>query len=493
MKYKLKVYSISEFGQRKDSQGNPHQEDSMFPEYGKQSDDDRLFILCDGMGGHDAGEVASATVCEAMSDSILNDGHDKEGVFTSEDFSDALNAAFDALDKKDSGAEKKMGTTMTFLKLHDKGAFIAHMGDSRVYQIRSGKTGEETQIVFQTEDHSLVNDLIKIGELTKEEARLSKQKNVITRAMQPNMGRRPKADVYETSDIKSGDYFYLCSDGMLEQAEMENGESLKNIFSGMGGTDENKVQILKSVTENNRDNHTAFIIHIIDVMDPIEKILPTVSDKEEKVDKFAAIVEEDQTSSDSAIVDNSSVGSQESNTSPKTVDSSVSTESGSDLPTIDKENKVSAIQDMKKRKGGVVPRFHSPEVKKIWPMVIRFLVAAIVVAAVIVGITSVKSCSSEKDNKLEEVFENKPEKAKQDNQRRGKTTRQKKSENSSNTTESTAVQAANSSVTDNLTSGTENSEQSGSSQSSANLPPQLPNSEDVVSSDAQVIQDNIKK
>lgn len=235
MKYKLKVYSIWEFGQRKDSQGNPHQEDSMFPEYGKQSDDDRLFILCDGMGGHDAGEVASATVCEAMSDSILNDGHDKEGVFTSEDFSDALNAAFDALDKKDSGAEKKMGTTMTFLKLHDKGAFIAHMGDSRVYQIRSGKTGEETQIVFQTEDHSLVNDLIKIGELTKEEARFSKQKNVITRAMQPNMGRRPKADVYETSDIKSGDYFYLCSDGMLEQAEMENGESLKNIFSEMGG------------------------------------------------------------------------------------------------------------------------------------------------------------------------------------------------------------------------------------------------------------------
>lgn len=492
MKYKLKVYSIWEFGQRKDSQGNPHQEDSMFPEYGKQSDDDRLFILCDGMGGHDAGEVASATVCEAMSDSILNDGHDKEGVFTSEDFSDALNAAFDALDKKDSGAEKKMGTTMTFLKLHDKGAFIAHMGDSRVYQIRSGKTGEETQIVFQTEDHSLVNDLIKIGELTKEEARFSKQKNVITRAMQPNMGRRPKADVYETSDIKSGDYFYLCSDGMLEQAEMENGESLKNIFSEMGGTDENKVEILKSVTEKNRDNHTAFIIHIIDVVDPIEKGLPTASDKEEKVDKFAAIVEDDQTSSDSAVVDNSSVGSQESNTSPEPVDSSVSTESESDLSNIDKENNVSALQDIKKRKGGVVPRFHCPEVKRIWPMVIRFLVAAIVVAAIIVGITSVKSCSSDKDNQLEEIFENKPEKVKQDNQRRGKTTRRKKSENSPNKNESAAVQAANSSATDNLTSETDNSQQSVPSQSSANLPSQLPNSEDVVSSDAQVIQDNIK-
>lgn len=493
MKYQLKVYSIWEFGQRKDSQGNPHQEDSLFPEFGKQSDNDRLFILCDGMGGHDAGEVASATVCEAMSQSIINDGHDKDGIFTIDDFNTAIDKAFIALDERDSGAEKKMGTTMTFLKLHNEGAFIAHMGDSRVYHIRPGKDGEETQILFETSDHSLVNDLIKIGELTKEEARHSKQKNVITRAMQPNMGRKPKADIYQTIDIKPGDYFYMCSDGMLEQPEMEDGTSLKNVFSELGGNDENKVEILKSVTEKNRDNHTAFIIHIIDVMDPIEKILPTVSDKEEKVDKFAAIVEDDQTSSDSAVVDNSSVGSQESNTSPEPVDSSVSTESGSDLPTIDKENKVSAIQDMKKRKGGLIPRFHSPEVKKIWPMVIRFLVAAIVVAAVIVGITSVKSCSSEKDNKLEEVFENKPEKAKQDNQRRGKTTRQKKSENSSNTTEGTAVQAANSSVTDNLTSGTENSQQSGSSQPSTNLLPQLPNSEDVVSSDAQVIQDNIKK
>lgn len=493
MKYQLKVYSIWEFGQRKDSQGNPHQEDSLFPEFGKQSDNDRLFILCDGMGGHDAGEVASATVCEAMSQSIINDGYDKDGIFTIDDFNTAIDKAFLALDERDSGAEKKMGTTMTFLKLHNEGAFIAHMGDSRVYHIRPGKDGEKTQILFETSDHSLVNDLIKIGELTKEEARHSKQKNVITRAMQPNMGRKPKADIYQTIDIKPGDYFYMCSDGMLEQPEMEDGTSLKNVFSELGGNDENKVEILKSVTEKNRDNHTAFIIHIMDVMDPIEKIITTASDKEEKVDKFAAIVEDNQRSSDSSVVDNSSVDSQESETSAKPIDSSVSTKSESDLSNIDKENNVSALQDIKKRKGGVVPRFHRPEVKRIWPMVIRFLVAAIVVAAIIVGITSVKSCSSDKDNQLEEIFENKPKKVKQNNQRRGNTTRGKKSENSPNKNESAAVQAANTSATDNLTSGTDNSQQSVPSQSSANLPSQLANSDDVVSSDAQVIQDNIKK
>ena len=57
MKYKIKVYSIYEFGKRVDSEGNPHQEDNMFPLHGEACDDDRLFILCDGMGGHDAGEV----------------------------------------------------------------------------------------------------------------------------------------------------------------------------------------------------------------------------------------------------------------------------------------------------------------------------------------------------------------------------------------------------------------------------------------------------
>lgn len=237
----------------------------MFPEYCKQKDEDRLFILCDGMGGHDDGEVASAAVCEAMSRSVLNDGHDNEGIFTLDDFSNALEAAYAALDMKDNGSEKKMGTTMTFLKLHLKGATIAHIGDSRVYHIRPGKTGEETEILFQTDDHSLVNDLIKIGELTKEEARFSRQKNVITRAMQPNMGSRPKADIYETNDIRPGDYFYLCSDGMLEQPDMENGQSLKNIFSLQGGSDVDKLKILKSVTKNNKDNHTAFIIHVLEV------------------------------------------------------------------------------------------------------------------------------------------------------------------------------------------------------------------------------------
>ncbi len=256
MKYKLKVYDIWEQGPRE------KQEDSMFPAYGKASEDDRLFILCDGMGGHSAGEVASSTVCEAMGRSILSRCPEVEGGFTDDDFRAALADAYDALDRHDNGAAKKMGTTLTFLKLHDRGVTIAHMGDSRVYHIRPGQGVEDTEILFQTEDHSLVNDLVKVGELTREEAKSSKQKNVITRAMQPCMERRPKADIYHTHDIRPGDYFMLCSDGMLEQMEDDN---LKYIFSAKGSDAANKVEMLIKVTNQNHDNHSAIIVRIADV------------------------------------------------------------------------------------------------------------------------------------------------------------------------------------------------------------------------------------
>lgn len=264
MKYTLNAYSFYEIGPR------PKQEDSMFPDFGELKESDRLFIVCDGMGGHSAGEVASSTICKEMGESVLRQCPDAEGEFTDDNLRQALSDAIDALDLKDNGAEKKMGTTMTFLKLHDKGATIAHIGDSRVYHVRPGATPAETEILFQTVDHSLVNDLVKIGELTPEEAKHSKQKNIITRAIQPNMERRPRADIYHTHDIKPGDYFMLCSDGVLEQMEDDN---IKYIFSDKVGGPEAKVDMLIQVTSQNHDNHTAILVRINDVIDPIP-VLP---------------------------------------------------------------------------------------------------------------------------------------------------------------------------------------------------------------------------
>lgn len=256
MKYKIKVLSIYEKGHYRDTQ-----EDSIFPQDKQFTADDRLFMVCDGMGGHEAGEVASQAVCEAMS-RVIQELAPAEDVLTNDILSQALTEAYNLLDKRDPNPEssKKMGTTMTLLKLHREGATIAHIGDSRVYQFRMDEDGK-MQVVHKTVDHSLVNDLLKAGELTAEEAENFPQKNVITRAMQSHLERRPKADVTQITDVRSGDYFFLCSDGMLEHTSDQN---LCYMIGMPDADDEKKVNMLKDTTEDNKDNHSAYLIHILE-------------------------------------------------------------------------------------------------------------------------------------------------------------------------------------------------------------------------------------
>lgn len=252
MNFSLQPYNLQELGQRS------NQEDALFPEIGRCTPNDRLYILCDGMGGHEKGEVASNTVCEAMSDYILKRW--KPSMPLSDMLlKDALNYAFDALDAKDGGGEKKMGTTMTLVCFHAAGVTVAHIGDSRVYQLRPARNGMPAQIVFRTRDHSLVNDLIAVGEITEEEAKNHPQKNVITRAMQPGQQPRVNADIKHLTDVKAGDYFYMCSDGMLEQTSDDN---LLYIVTKPETQDREKMEMLREVTEENSDNHTAHLINV---------------------------------------------------------------------------------------------------------------------------------------------------------------------------------------------------------------------------------------
>jgi len=250
MNIKVLSYSINELGQR------INQEDTLYPSSSVTSSHGPLYILCDGMGGHAAGEVASSTVCSAMSQFILS--HPSEnGVFDEKDFSAALEWAYAALDEKDTDDEKKMGTTLTFAMFHQGGCFVAHIGDSRIYHIRPSVK----KVLFVTRDHSLVNDLIELGEMTPEEAKTSNRKNVITRAMQPHQDQEVLADCVNLTDLKDGDYLYMCSDGMLEQM---NDLELVNILS-LPKPDSEKIRILKGATKDNKDNHSAHLIKIVSV------------------------------------------------------------------------------------------------------------------------------------------------------------------------------------------------------------------------------------
>ena len=253
MTYKLHALPIWEKGNYR---GN--QEDAIFPPMGLVTDDARLFMVCDGMGGHEAGEVASGAVIEAMTQRILQDSA-PDGPFPDELLSQAFSDAYDLLDERDPHPEsiKRMGTTIALLKFHADGATVAHIGDSRIYQFR--KIDDKMRVIFKSIDHSLVNDLIKVGEMTEEEARTSPLKNRITRAMQSHLDSRPKADVKHLADIQPGDYFYLCSDGMLENADDDN---LCFIF-GHACSDEDKVKMLIGNSEDNHDNHSGMVVHIL--------------------------------------------------------------------------------------------------------------------------------------------------------------------------------------------------------------------------------------
>ena len=247
----LQPQAIHELGQR----GN--QEDSIYPVLGAATTDDCLFVLCDGMGGHSKGEVASGTVCEAIGH-YFRENVNPGDVMRDESFYKALEYAYRQLDIKDDNSSKKMGTTLTFLYFHRGGCTAAHIGDSRVYHLRPATD----TILYKSRDHSLVYELYQAGEISFDDMKTHPQKNVITRAMQPGEEARVKPDIVHITDIKPDDYFYICSDGMLE--EMEDDELLSILNNNE--SDEEKRQQLIEATKNNKDNHSAYLIHIAEVV-----------------------------------------------------------------------------------------------------------------------------------------------------------------------------------------------------------------------------------
>ena len=200
---------FSEIGQKS------NQEDTLFPDLYEVSENQRSFIVCDGMGGHENGEVASNCVAETIG-RITSSSPLCTTDEMCELFEKALEEAYnrlDALDKYDDG-ERKMGTTLAFLAICSNGLLSAHIGDSRIYQLRSGKG-----VVFQTRDHSLVNELLASGDLDEKDAKNYVHKNVITRAIQPHQEYRAKASYNIISDVRKGDVFFLCSDGIVENID----------------------------------------------------------------------------------------------------------------------------------------------------------------------------------------------------------------------------------------------------------------------------------
>lgn len=251
---KIRLYSpqaINELGKR------PNQEDSISPALGIATADDRLFVMCDGMGGHERGEVASGAISQGLTD-YFRENIDPEEVLTDEKLNAAIEYAYQQLDAKDNGEFRKAGTTMTLLYFHRGGCSAAHIGDSRIYHVRPSSRN----ILYKSRDHSLVFELYQMGEITYEEMKSHPRKNQISRAMVPGTDNRQEADIVHITDILPGDYFLICSDGVLES--MDDQEILDWLEAD--GSDQEKCRKLVEMTRDNDDNHSAYLVHVSEVV-----------------------------------------------------------------------------------------------------------------------------------------------------------------------------------------------------------------------------------
>ena len=274
-----------------------NQEDYLWPNPQKINERQRIFILCDGMGGQDSGEIASETAATSIG-VYLTSHRPKDGYVSEGLLNEALSYAYDELDKKDNPlSQRKMGTTMACVVFHRGGVLAAHIGDSRIYHIRPSLANVEnglSGIVYQSADHSLVNDLIRAGELTEEEARNFTQKNVITRAMQPNLERRYKAEIYNIDDIQDGDFFFICCDGVLEQL---SNEKLGSIMAEESLSDAEKIAAIKSICDGKtKDNYSCWLI-------PVNEVIPESSDQKAGEEVIVTVSSSDTISTNTDKID----------------------------------------------------------------------------------------------------------------------------------------------------------------------------------------------
>lgn len=241
--------SIHEIGMRN------NQEDALWPE--EVSTESRLFILCDGMGGHEHGEVASQIVSQTIPHVLRRSMSFEDDSLSDDDLLACIERAYQELDREAGNSLQQMGTTIALIYLGRNGITALHMGDSRIYHIRPN-----VGILYQSRDHSLASELYQAGEITYEEMLNYPKKNIVTRAMMPGKDNRMHPDIIHITGILPGDFFYMCSDGMLETM---NNMELVSILSSEKKDKEKKEWLIER-TKDHQDNHSAWLIHIKDVV-----------------------------------------------------------------------------------------------------------------------------------------------------------------------------------------------------------------------------------
>jgi protein phosphatase len=212
------------------------------------SENGRLFVVCDGMGGHNGGSVASATAVEALLAAFRESAH--RGVRRRLGFAiERANAAVRTKAAQDVTL-RNMGTTCVALVLRGHRAQVAHIGDSRAYLFRGGRTEQITH------DHTYLNDLIEIGLLTPERARNHPERNIITRCI--GMSDTLQVD-YNSRDVREGDVFLLCTDGLYNYVE---GDEMLKIVESLPASEACETMLRLANSRGGEDNITCLVVKV---------------------------------------------------------------------------------------------------------------------------------------------------------------------------------------------------------------------------------------
>lgn len=211
-----------------------------------------LFVVADGMGGHNGGEIASGTTIETFNGARKGLAGDPNPVTRLAEVAQAANRAVFA---KASGDPElaRMGTTLTAAMARDGRLFIAHVGDSRCYRLRDGRLDQLTV------DHTLVGEFVREGRITEEQARTHPQRSIITRAL----GVEPAVPIDSiTLEVASGDRFLICSDGLYG---MLYDEEIQSYLVSIADPQQCAEQLIDAANRaGGEDNTTTIVVDIID-------------------------------------------------------------------------------------------------------------------------------------------------------------------------------------------------------------------------------------
>jgi len=211
-------------------------------------DDSPLFVVADGMGGAQAGEVASGVAVETMASMRPDDDETAE-----EDLAEAVREANRRIHTKaqDDRELAGMGTTITAAWVHDGRVAIGHVGDSRAYRWREGELAQ------LTDDHSLVAELERHGKLTAAEARVHPQRSMILRAL--GIEAEVEVDTYGFIG-EPGDVFLLCSDGL---SGVVHDQVIEEVLKTAGPLDEAAAELIELANlSGGPDNITAVLFRL---------------------------------------------------------------------------------------------------------------------------------------------------------------------------------------------------------------------------------------